>query len=131
MAQKRADSVHAAASKQIRAELKRRGIKATVRSKGYTGGNSVSIDVLEDLEPEALRETEEFCGQYQQGNFDGMDDSYRYTNRRPDLPQVRYVFVSVSWSDKIIAEAQTYAGDRFWQALRGRVPGFWEQRAAA
>lgn len=31
---------------------------------------------------------------YKMGRFDGMTDSYEYTNRRDDIPQVSYVFIS-------------------------------------
>ena len=35
---------------------------------------------------------EHIVGKYEMGHFDGMTDSYEYTNRRDDIPQVQYVF---------------------------------------
>ena len=44
---------------------------------------------------------EAITGAYQYGSFDGMTDSYNYTNRRSDIPQVKYVTESRTMSDPI------------------------------
>lgn len=86
---------HTAAAKLIRAEIKKRGIKASVRSKSYAGGESITVRIETDMTPAAREAIEAFCSQFQAGHFDGMTDSYDYSNRRSDLPQVRHVFVEV------------------------------------
>ena len=40
---------HAAAAKMIRTELKKHGIKATVRAKAYAGGESITVTVNNEL----------------------------------------------------------------------------------
>jgi len=50
---------------------------------------------------------QEIIGKYQYGHFDGMDDSYDYSNRRDDLPaQVKYVsaYRNCSCYDAVKAE---------------------------
>ena len=37
---------------------------------------------------------EAITSKYKLGHFDGMTDSYEYSNRRDDVPQVAYVFLS-------------------------------------
>lgn len=96
-------STHAAAAAQIRAEMKRLGLTGTVRSYSYSGGNSVHITVTctgaDMLEKFSALET--FASQYQYGHFDGMVDLYEYSNRRDDLPQVKFVIVSLEYPDAI------------------------------
>lgn len=121
-------SNHAAAAQMIRAELKKHGIKATVKSDCYSGGNSVRVRIQQDVCPATRKAVTDFAEQFQYGHFDGMTDSYEYSNRRRDLPQVRFVFVEVDYSDEIIQAAKTYAGeDRFWQAISGVWGEFWRQ----
>lgn len=86
-------SPHAAAAKAIRAELKKNGIKAKVRSSSFSMGNSVSVTVF-DQTPMTMREIESYCNQFQYGHFDGMQDLYEHSNRREDIPQVKFVSVT-------------------------------------
>ncbi len=55
------------------------------------------------------------------GRFDGMTDSYEYTNRRDDIPQVSYVFLNREISDDIYQskfnEYKNYYGN--WKDLTG------------
>ncbi len=132
-------SNHAQVAKLIRAELKKNGIKATVRSKSYSGGSSVTVNVQQDVMPATLKEIEAFCGQFEQGHFDGMTDCYEYSNRRTDIPQIKFVFVNVSYSDEIKQAARDYINeisgidewerDRYsWMALNGSWGNFWSAR---
>lgn len=43
----------------------------------------------------------EITSKYKLGHFDGMTDSYDYSNRRDDVPQVDYVFLNRTISDDI------------------------------
>lgn len=132
-------TTHAAAAKAIRKELKANGITARVRSSVYAGGSSINIRIEQDLMPAAVAEVESFCKRFQYGHFDGMTDSYEYSNSREDLPQVKFVFVEVVYSDEIKAAAKDYIAnidgidefdrDRYaYMALRGRYGDFWTSR---
>lgn len=83
----------ALAAKQIRSILKAKRIPASVKSATYSGGDSVTIDLNVCLSNEALRALETEVFHFQQGRFDGMSDSYEYSNCIEGLPQVRFVFV--------------------------------------
>ena len=134
-------SNHAAAAAAIRAQLKAAGVKGSVKAESYAGGCSVRVRLAECL-PATKREVEAFANQYQYGHFDGMDDSYKYSNRRDDLPQVTYVFVDVDYSPETWEAAKAYTvandgenwedysngSDRPWMYINGALPGFWTAR---
>ena len=103
-------SDHAAAAKMIRAELKKNGIKASVTASAYSMGNSVTVEINQDILPATKAAVVAFAERFQMGNFDGRDDSYNYDNRNDDLPQVKFVFVNVNYSDEIKAAAAEYLG---------------------
>lgn len=77
----------------IREELKKEfpGIKFSVRSENFAGGDSVNIG-WED--GPTVKQVEHFTGKYQEGNFNGMEDIYEYNNRRKDIPQAKYIMES-------------------------------------
>ena len=129
-------SDHAAAAKRIRAELKKHGIKAKVRAHTASMTSSVDVTIYQDLTPAAFKEIQSFCDQFESGHFDGMTDCYEYSNSREDLPQVKFIFVSVVYSDDIKAKAKAYIAningiddyerDRYeWMALNGSWGDFW------
>ena len=97
----------ALAAKAIRKELKEKfpGVKFSVRSSNFSMGNSV--DVSYDTRAHGCPEGDgkapvdkvwAVVGKYQYGHFDGMTDSYEYSNRQDDIPQAKYVHVSQKWS---------------------------------
>ncbi len=97
-------SDHAAAGKLIRAELKKQGIKASVRGQAYAGGDSITvkIDVQQAdrvLVPATQQAIEAFCNQFQMGHFNGMEDIYEYSNNIEELPQVKFVFIDFNYGD--------------------------------
>jgi len=100
-------SNHAAAAKQIRQHLKANGIKATVHAKSYSGGSSIRVKIFEEL-PATFDAVKSFAFQFQYGHFDGMDDSYKYSNSRDDIPQVSFVFVDNEFSKETLADAWAY-----------------------
>jgi hypothetical protein len=129
-------STHAAAAKAIRAELKKNGIKASVRSESYSMGNSVNVTINQDVTPTARKEIEAFCNRFQYGHFDGMTDCYEYSNSNKEIPQVKFVFVRVEYSDEIKQAAADYIAnisgieeheqDRYaFMALNGSWGDFW------
>ena len=93
----RAITKHAKAAKMIRQELKKHGIKATVKSESYSMGSSINIRIMQDLLPAAIKQIKEFADQFQQGHFNGMEDIYEYSNSRDDLP-----FISSEYSTSTI-----------------------------
>jgi len=116
-------------ARAIREELKKTfpKIKFSVTSKSYSGGNSVTA-AWEDgvLVDDVVRVIEK----YQYGNFDGMQDLYEYTNKRDDIPQVKYVFAERNMSEearKIIAKKiqKDYFGDEEYDPNR-----YYEKHAA-
>jgi hypothetical protein len=132
-------SDHAAAAAAIRAELKKHGIRASVRSDSYSMGSSINVKIKQDVSPAALEKIRAFCSQYQYGHFDGSIDLYEYSNSRDDIPQVSYVFVEVDYSDEIkqaardyiagISGIESYERDRYeWMALCGSWGDFWRSR---
>lgn len=78
-----------------------------VRSRNFSMGDAVDIYIgayvgrgtfdqfnREFTEPtESMVKAREIVGKYQYGRFDGMTDSYEYTNSRKDIPQAKYVHV--------------------------------------
>ena len=85
-------SIHAETAKAIRTELKKVFplIKFTVTSQTYSGGNSVHISWNDGPTSERVGQV---VYKYQYGHFNGMEDIYENSNRRDDLPQVKYVQV--------------------------------------
>jgi hypothetical protein len=67
------------ASKNIKIELARAfpGVKFSVKSSSFSGGNS--IDIHWTLGPTS-EEVKAITDKYQDGHFDGMDDSHHYDN---------------------------------------------------
>jgi len=98
-------SSHAAAAKQIRQELKKHGIKARVRASQASMTSSVDI-YLNDLPPHTIAAIKDFTAPYGYEN-------YGY-NRR-ELPQARFVFVNLRFSDDL--------KQRAWTELRNRLEG--------
>ncbi len=105
-------SDHAAAAKAIRAELKRHGVKGRVRASSGSMTSSVNVD-LENALPATLEAVKKFAGRYEMGHFDGMTDSYEYSNTNDDLPQVKFVFVNNDYTDDIRADAWAFALAKF------------------
>jgi hypothetical protein len=68
----------ALAAKNIKIELGRAfpGIKFSVRSSQFSGGDDVNVSWRDDKVK--TEEVEAIISKYQEGHFDGMDDSYHY-----------------------------------------------------
>jgi hypothetical protein len=83
-------STHAATAKAIRIELKKNfpSTVFSVQSDSFVGGNSVSIEWVNGLTNDNVTD---ITAKYQYGHFDCMTDFYDHTNRRNDIPQVKYV----------------------------------------
>lgn len=84
----------------IREELKKEfpSFKFSVKSSNFAGGDSVSISWTEGPTTEQV---EKFTRKYQYGRFDGMTDSYEYSNSIENLPQSKYVSTSREISEEV------------------------------
>jgi len=93
-------STAANTAKAIREELKANfaGVKFSVTSENFAGGNSVNISWSDGPTTEQVSN---ISNKYQYGHFNGMEDIYEYTNDRNDIPQAKYVSESRSMSDEI------------------------------
>lgn len=91
----------ALAAQEIRKILKEAfpGVKFSVTSETYSMGNSIDIK-WEGIPTKA--EVQPLVKQYEQGHFDGMTDSYEYSNYRKDIPQVKFLFLENT--NKYLAE---------------------------
>ena len=72
-------SSHAQGAKNLKIDLERTfpGIKFSLNSKSYSGGNSINVSWPDGPLQE---EVEKISGKYQEGHFDGMSDLYEYGN---------------------------------------------------
>lgn len=75
----------------IRADLKEnfKGVKFSVKSHDYSGGDSVRVSWCDGPTEE---EVEKRLSKYEYGHFNGMEDIYEYTNVINGLPQTKYLF---------------------------------------
>lgn len=92
---------HAEVAKLIRRELKAKfkGVKFSVRSESFSGGNAVRVR-WEDGPHE--NEVEAITSKYRAGDFDGMNDMYVYSGEKKDHPTVKYVSLSRDYSDELV-----------------------------
>ena len=96
-------SIHAQAAKAIKKELKERwpNVNWRIRSSIFSGGTSVYIRWIDGPTQDEVRQ---IVGKYQYGYFDGMEDLYKITNRRNDIPQVKYVQLERELSPQYVIE---------------------------
>lgn len=109
---------------QIRNDLKNAfpGIKFSVRSETYSGGNFVNVEYFDGIDHKRV---EKLLAKYQQGHFNGMEDIYENSNLRDDVPQVKYLFVRREMSDAVRLQIMAELGitehqyENDWCAERG------------
>jgi len=85
-------SDYAQVAKLLKQKAKKLGMKATASSQSFAGGNSVDVVVTAGSD-DALKELKNYSTQFVYGKFDGMTDSYNFTNWREDVPQTKYLFI--------------------------------------
>lgn len=76
------------------------GVKFSVTCR--RGGDSVTIRYQDGPTSESVNK---LVNCFELGHFNGMNDCYEYSNRRDDIPQCRYVFVTREYSDTAISSA--------------------------
>lgn len=77
-------------AKEIRAILKVHGVKGSVRSKNYSGGNSVSVYFDEEISDEMYAKIFAAADKFRAGSFNSMEDIYEY--RDMSGPSTDYIF---------------------------------------
>ena len=77
-------------AKEIRAILKAHGVKGSVKSSDYSGGNSVRAYLDEEISPEAYAKIFWAADKFRAGSFNSMEDIYEY--RPMSGPSVDYIF---------------------------------------
>ena len=77
----------------IRKDLKAAfpGIKFSVRSETYSGGDSVNVNYENGVPTEQVYK---MLSDYKDGDFDGMTDCYDYRPNPKNLPRTKYLFVN-------------------------------------
>lgn len=117
-------STAANAAKAIREELKTTfpGIKFSVTSENYSGGDSVNIKWEDGPTSD---EVQTISRKYQQGQFNGMEDIYEYSNTCTDIPQSKYVFENRSMSEetRAVLDEHTKRICENWKDPRENVEG--------
>lgn len=78
-------------AKKIKKVLKEKypSTKFRVKSEVYSGGDSVRV--YWDFGP-TTQEIDKIIGEYQEGDFDGMEDMYNYRKYDDNKPRAKYVF---------------------------------------
>lgn len=131
-------STHSQAAKAAKKDVialigKERFVSA--RSESYSMGSSITV-VCRNVTPEERKQVSALVRKYQYGHFDGMTDSYEYSNRDESLPQVKFAFANFEYSDELREKAAEFASQHLafadehtpYQILTGAQPcGFWAQ----
>jgi hypothetical protein len=111
-------STHALAAKMIRKELKKAypNTTFTVRARSFSGGDSVDIEWTDGPTD---KQVADITAKYQYGHFDGIQDLYENTNRRIDIPQVRFVHERRKYSDQALQKEFRVCKEKFggWENI--------------
>ena len=78
-------------AKAIRAILKAHGVKGSVRSSSYSGGNEVSVHLAEEISAEVYAAIFWEASRFKAGHFNSMEDIYECRSGI-DGPTVDYIF---------------------------------------
>ena len=95
------------AAKNIRIELKGMfpGVKFSVNSKSYSGGDSIRVNWIDGP---SQKEVEAIISKYEYGNFNGMIDLYEYDKDRSFTSKhgsTKYAFANRDHSDSSVQRA--------------------------
>jgi hypothetical protein len=83
------------------------GIKCKATSESFAGGTAVRV-VYTDQSPATHKKIANELSKYQYGHFDGMTDSYEYSNSRSDIPQTKYMSIDNEFSAALKQRAWEY-----------------------
>ena len=90
-------------AKLIREDLKKAfpQIKFKVTSSNYSMGNSVDIDYTDGVESDKIKA---IILKYEDGYFNGMDDSYNHYKNPDNIPRAKYIHVNREISEQVKAQ---------------------------
>jgi hypothetical protein len=99
----------AKAAKMIRQDLKTAfpNVKFNVTSRHYT---TVSITWINGV---TERDVNNLVRKYKMGNFNGMVDSYDFSNRRQDIPQAEYIFTNRQISTDVMSKMFNFVKSQY------------------
>ncbi len=97
-------SSQAQVAKACRQYMKSINVKASCTSESFAGGTAVDVE-YNDQSPTMHKQITTELSQYQVGSFDGMTDSYNYTNSRDDIPQTKYMHINNRFTDELKQKA--------------------------
>lgn len=95
-------TTHAAAAKAIRQDLKKAFPSVTfkVTGKAFSMGDAVDVRWVDGPTSDDVNA---LIRKYRYGHFDGSIDCYEMSNKRRDIPQVKYVQTDRLTSEEVIA----------------------------
>ena len=94
-------------AKHCRAYLRSIGVKGSVTSKSYAGGENVRIYV-QDQHPKTMGQIKKELAKYQYGSFNPYEDIYENGNLIDGLPQVKFLFIENDMSDDMYKKVYTF-----------------------
>ena len=99
---------------EIRKILKEKNIKASVRSKQFSMGDSVNVEIKEIVDPKVYKDLQERLAKYEYGHFNGMYDIYEISNDRDDIPQTKYLTIQYDWRlhDKAFQKLEEFVREK-------------------
>ena len=105
-------SSYALAAKNIRTELKKAfpGVKFSVRSESYSGGDSIHVYWTDGPTAD---EVSKITDRYERGKFDGMNDIYEYNDDNvfcQVFGNAKYVIASRNESDDLLKKVAAKMG---------------------
>ena len=96
----------------VKANLKKHGIACSVKSSYFSMGNSVDVRVY-DQRPETVAKIREYCEQFKDGYFDGMQDMYIYNKDRRNGPTTKYLHIKNEISAELRAECVAWVNQNW------------------
>jgi hypothetical protein len=90
----------------IRKQLKASGVIARVTSKTYSMGDSVTVELVNEL-PATVAKVKAYVNEFKGGNFNGMEDIYEY--KKTQGLNVKYLFVKSNYTDDMRQSAWSFA----------------------
>ena len=112
------------AGSEIRKVLKMAfpGIKFSVNSETYAGGNSIRVNWENGP---TVKQVNQYTKDFEMGSFNGMEDIYEMSNYNKNIPQVKYLFLNRSMSknlkeflEKEIEKKYDFKGMDKWEKER-------------
>ncbi len=105
-------------------------LKAEFPGKKFSVTSDYNSILIRYRDGVATEKVEALTDKFEMGDFNSMEDIYEYSNRNPDLPQVKYVFIDREMSQeaeaaiirdlKIQDPTSYHGGLMIYEAFKGR-----------